>query len=124
MKAVLFHEFGGPEVLRHESTPDPEPKSGQVRVRLRAASLNHLDLFIRGGKREKNIPLPHIPGCDGAGIVDTLGDGVTSFVPGDRVFISPGMSCGTCPACTGNRETFCSSYHVLGTRENGTYGEY
>jgi len=124
MKAVLFHEFGGPEVLRHETTPDPEPKEGQVRVRLKASALNHLDLFLRGGEREKSIPLPHIPGCDGAGIVDVVGEGVASFVPGDRVFISPGLSCGTCSACTGNRETFCPSYHVLGTRENGTYAEY
>ncbi len=124
MNAVLFHEFGGPEVLRYETAPDPEPKAGEVRVRLKAAALNHLDLFLRGGEREKNITLPHIPGCDGAGTVDSVGDGVTSFVPGDRVFISPGMSCGTCSACTGNRETFCPSYHVLGTRENGTYAEY
>jgi NADPH:quinone reductase-like Zn-dependent oxidoreductase len=124
MKAVLFHEFGGPEVLRYETVPDPEPKAGQVRVRLKASSLNHLDLFLRGGEREKNIPLPHIPGCDGAGVVDAIGAGVTGFAAGDRVFISPGMSCGTCSACTGNRETFCPSYHVLGTRENGTYAEF
>ncbi len=124
MKAVLFHTFGGPEVLRHETAADPVPKPGQVRVRLKAAALNHLDLFLRSGEREKNIPLPHIPGCDGAGIVDEIGGGVTSFIPGDRVYISPGMSCGTCDACTNNRETFCPSYHVLGTRENGTYAEY
>jgi NADPH:quinone reductase-like Zn-dependent oxidoreductase len=124
MNAVLFDEFGGPEVLRYRAVPDPEPKRGEVRVRLRAASLNHLDLFLRGGEREKNIPLPHIPGCDGAGIVDRTGEGVTSFREGDRVFISPGISCGACASCTGNRETFCPAYHVLGTRENGTYAEY
>jgi len=124
MNAVLFHEFGGPEVLRYETAPDPEPGPGEARVRLKAASLNHLDLFVRGGDREKNIPLPHIPGCDGSGVVDLAPGGDTPFKPGDRVFISPGISCGTCPSCTGNRETFCDSYHVLGTRENGTYAEY
>ncbi len=124
MKAVLFDTFGGPEVLRFDAAPDPVPKPGEVRVRLKAASLNHLDLFLRGGEREKNIPLPHIPGCDGAGLVDAIGGGVTSFLPGDRVYISPGMSCGTCDACTNSRETFCPAYHVLGTRENGTYAQY
>jgi NADPH:quinone reductase-like Zn-dependent oxidoreductase len=124
MKAVIFDRFGDAGVLRYAGVPRPEPGPGQVRVRLHAAALNHLDLFIRSGEREKNIPLPHIPGGDGAGIVDETGEGVTSFLPGDRVAISPGISCGTCTACTTNRETFCASYHVLGTRENGTYAEY
>jgi NADPH:quinone reductase-like Zn-dependent oxidoreductase len=124
MKAVVHDRFGGAEVLHYTAVPRPEPGPGQVRVRLRAASLNHLDLFIRSGEREKNVPLPHIPGCDGAGIVDETGEGVSSVRPGDRVAISPGLSCGTCHACTNNRETFCSSYHVIGTRENGTYAEY
>lgn len=124
MKAVVHDTFGGAEVLRYTTVPRPVPGPGQVRVRLKAASLNHLDLFVRSGEREKNTPLPHIPGCDGAGIVDEAGEGVTSFRAGDRVAISPGISCGTCYACTNNRETFCASYHVLGNRENGTYAEY
>jgi NADPH:quinone reductase-like Zn-dependent oxidoreductase len=124
MKAVIFDRFGDAGVLHYAGVPRPQPGPGQVRVRLHAAALNHLDLFIRSGERERNIPLPHIPGCDGSGIVDETGDGVTHFRPGDRVSISPGISCGTCSACTGNRETFCRSYHVLGTRENGTYAEY
>ncbi len=124
MKAVIFDKFGDANVLHYTEVPRPEPGPGQVRVRLHAASLNHLDLFVRSGEREKNIPLPHILGCDGAGIVDETGEGVTSFVPGDRVAISPGISCGTCSSCAAGRETFCASYHVLGTRENGTYAEY
>lgn len=124
MNAIRFHEFGGPDVLRHEEAPDPVPKPGEVRIRLKAAALNHLDLFIRSGERERNIPLPHIPGCDGAGIVDEAGEGAVAFRPGERVCISPGISCGTCDACAHDRETFCPSYHVLGTREDGTCAEY
>jgi NADPH:quinone reductase-like Zn-dependent oxidoreductase len=124
MKAVIFDRFGDAGVLHYAGVPRPQPGPGQVRVRLHAAALNHLDLFVRSGERERDIPLPHIPGCDGAGIVDETGEGVTVFRPGDRVAISPGISCGTCSLCTGNRETFCPAYHVLGTRENGTYAEY
>jgi NADPH:quinone reductase-like Zn-dependent oxidoreductase len=124
MNAVIFDSFGDAGVLHYAGVPRPRPGPGQVRVRLHAAALNHLDIFIRSGERERDIPLPHIPGCDGAGIVDESGEGVANFLPGDRVAISPGISCGTCSACTANRETFCRSYHVIGTRENGTYAEY
>jgi NADPH:quinone reductase-like Zn-dependent oxidoreductase len=124
MKAVIFDRFGDAGVLHYAGVPRPQPGPGQVRVRLHAAALNHLDIFIRSGERERNIPLPHIPGCDGAGIVDETGDGLTQFRPGDRVAISPGISCGTCSSCAASRETFCASYHVIGTRENGTYAEY
>jgi len=124
MKAVIFDRFGDAGVLHLAGVPRPIPGPGQVRVRLHAAALNHLDLFMRSGERERNITFPRIPGCDGAGIVDETGDGVTIHRPGDRVSISPGISCGSCSACTGNRDTFCSVYHVLGTRENGTYAEY
>lgn len=124
MKAVIFDRFGDAGVLRYAGVPRPSPGPGQVRLKLHAASLNHLDLFIRGGERERDIPLPHIPGCDGSGIVDECGEGVTLFIPGDRVVISPGLSCGTCSACADERETFCPSYRVIGVRDPGTYAEF
>ena len=85
MKAVRIHEDGGPEVLRYEDAPDPEPAPDEVLVELRAASLNHLDIWVRKGL--PSVPKPRILGADGAGIV-LSGDG---FEPGARVVINPGI---------------------------------
>ena len=89
MKAVRIHEDGGPEVLRYEEAPDPEAGSGDVLIRLRAASLNHLDVWVRKGL--PSVPKPRILGADGAGVVEAVGDGVTGFAPGERVVINPGL---------------------------------
>jgi NADPH:quinone reductase-like Zn-dependent oxidoreductase len=85
VKAVRIHEDGGPEVLRYEDAPPPVPGIGQVLIQLRAASLNHLDVWIRRGL--PSVPKPRILGADGAGVV-VSGDG---FEPGDRVVINPGL---------------------------------
>jgi NADPH:quinone reductase-like Zn-dependent oxidoreductase len=92
VKAVRIHEDGGPEVLRYEDVPDPEPGPGQVLVRLRAASLNHLDVWVRRGL--PSVPKPHILGADGAGTVEALGEGVEGFEPGQRVVLNPGLEHG------------------------------
>lgn len=89
MKAVRIHEDGGPDVLRYEDVPDPEPAAGEVLIRLRAASLNHLDLWVRKGL--PSVPKPRILGADGAGTVEALGDGVEGFEIGQRVVINPGL---------------------------------
>lgn len=124
MKAVRIHQFGGPEVLTPGDAPDPAPRPGEVLVNLKAAALNHLDIWVRSGARERNIPLPHIPGSDGAGIIAGVGDGVHAFAPGDRVLISPGLSCGHCAMCLGGKDNLCASYRVLGVKDSGTYAEY
>jgi NADPH:quinone reductase-like Zn-dependent oxidoreductase len=90
MKAVRIHEDGGPEVLRHEDVPDPSAGAGEVLVRLRAASLNHLDIWVRQGR--PSVPKPRILGADGAGIVEELGGGVDDFKLGDAVVINPGLA--------------------------------
>ncbi len=123
MKAVRFSNFGGPDVLQAGDAPDPQCGPRQVLVRLKAAALNHLDMWVRSGQRERNIPLPHIPGSDGAGVIESVGPGVTSPAPGDRVLISPGLSCGSCAMCLSGRDNLCRDYRVLGTREDGTYAE-
>ena len=92
MKAIRIHEDGGPDVLQYEDVPDPEPGEGEVLVRLAAASLNHLDVWVRKGL--PSVPKPRILGADGAGVVEALGPGVDGFAVGDRVVINPGMEHG------------------------------
>jgi len=104
MKAIRIHEDGGPEVLRYEDAPDPIAGPDEVLIRLRAASLNHLDLWVRSGR--PSAPKPRILGADGAGLVES-GPG---FVPGDRVVINPGLE-------HGDRIT------VLGEHMDGTHAE-
>jgi zinc-binding alcohol dehydrogenase/oxidoreductase len=108
MRAIRIHEDGGPEVLRYEEVADPVPAPGEVLIRLRAASLNHLDLWVRQGR--PSVPKPRILGADGAGVVEALGEGVAGFEPGDRVVINPGLAHG-------------SRITVLGEHTDGTHAE-
>ncbi|WP_189226111.1 NADP-dependent oxidoreductase, partial [Saccharothrix coeruleofusca] len=87
MKAVRFHDYGTPEVLRYEDVEQPVPGAGQVRVRVTSTSFNPVDGNIRGGFMRGPIPvtLPHTPGFDVAGTVDALGEGVEGLAVGDRV---------------------------------------
>lgn len=89
MKAVRIHEDGGPEVLTYEDVDDPTPGPGEILVSLRAAGLNHLDVWVRKGL--PSVPKPRILGADGAGVVAALGDGVDGFNVGDRVVVNPGI---------------------------------
>jgi len=89
VKAVRIHEDGGPEVLVYEDVPDPAPQDGEVLVALRAAALNHLDVWVRKGL--PSVPKPRILGADGAGVVARVGPGVTGFAEGERVVVNPGI---------------------------------
>jgi len=89
VKAVRIHEDGGPDVLRYDDVADPEPGPGDVLVSLRAAGLNHLDVWVRKGL--PSAPKPRILGADGAGVVAALGEGVEGFEIGDRVVVNPGI---------------------------------
>jgi NADPH:quinone reductase-like Zn-dependent oxidoreductase len=90
VKAVRIHEDGGPEVLLYEEIEDPEPAPGEVLVQLRAAGLNHLDIWVRRGL--PSVPKPRILGADGAGVVVALGEGVEGFEVGERVVLNPGIA--------------------------------
>ena len=125
MKAVRFHEHGGPEVLKYEEAPDPVIGPHEVLVRVRACALNHLDVWARGGMPGVKLPLPHISGSDIAGEVAAVGSIVTRIKPGQRVVVSPGISCGQCPHCLSGRDNLCPSYQIIGGyRIDGGYAEY
>lgn len=121
MKAVYFEKHGGPDVLRYGDRPDPEPGPGEIRVAIRAAALNHLDIFVRDGIPD--VPLPQIPGGDGAGIVERLGEGVTGWTPGDRVLIQPGLYDADCEFCRDGQQSLCVRYRILGEHAPGTFAE-
>jgi NADPH2:quinone reductase len=86
MKAIRVHEFGGPEVLRLEDVPDPQPAAGQVLVRVRAAGVNPVETYIRAGGHAVKPQLPYTPGLDAAGIVEAVGEGVTRVRAGERIY--------------------------------------
>ncbi len=123
IRAFRVHEHGAPDVLRLEELPLPEPGPGEVRVRMEAMALNHLDLWVRRGIAGVRFPLPLVPGSDGAGRVDAVGDGVTGIEPGTRVFVLPGVSCGRCAACLAGRDNYCREYGILGESRDGTAAE-
>jgi len=124
MRAVRIHEHGGPEVLRLEEVPDPQPAPHQVLVRVKACALNHLDLWVRQGIPGQKIPLPHILGSDVAGEVAGLGEGCRRLKAGDRVLLAPAQSCRQCGECAAGRDNFCRSYALLGHFLEGGNAEY
>lgn len=92
MRAIRVKEFGGAEVLRLEEVSDPQPDKGQVVVRIRAAGVNPVDTYIRAGIYARKPALPYTPGGDGAGVVESVGEGVTRVKPGDRVYVGGGFT--------------------------------
>lgn len=124
MKAIVFSEHGGPEVLRYTEVPEPKLGHGEVLVRVRACALNHLDLWVRKGLPGVQIPLPHIPGSDVSGEVARVGEGVTRVKVGQKVVLAPGVSCNTCDDCLAGRDNQCRRYTILGYLIDGGCAEY
>jgi len=123
MKAVRFHQHGGPEVLRYEDAPEPELNPGEVLVRVRACALNFLDVWERRGFEHLTIPMPHISGSDVAG--EVVAAAAPDVGVGERVMLQPGMSCGRCAACLSGKDNECPQFEVLGYRHHpGGYAEY
>lgn len=120
MKAIYYDEHGGPEVLTYGELEAPKAAAGEVVIDVKAASLNHLDLFMRRGLPGVKIPLPHIPGSDAAGVVASVGDGVDDLSIGDRVVMNPSISCGKCEFCVRGEASLCLSYRLVGELTNGT----
>ena len=116
MKAIILRELGAAENLKLEEAPDPQPGAGEAVVRLRAAALNHRDVFI-WQKLYPNIKLPAILGSDGAGVVAAIGEGVDQSLIGREVVIEPGLDWGPSDEIQGK------NYRILGMPEDGTYAE-
>jgi len=123
MRVVRIREHGGLDRLVFEDAPCPAPGPGEVRVAVKAAAVNHLDTWVRRGVPGHAFPLPMIPGCDGAGIVDAVGPGVAARKVGERVVIAPGHSCGLCAACASGRDHLCRAYGIFGETRDGTCAE-
>lgn len=124
MRACVLVATGGIDKLQISEVADaPAPKAGEVRIAIRAAALNHLDLFVAEGLPGTAERFPFIVGADGAGIVESVGPGVTSVQPGDRVMINPGISDYTCEFCQAGEHSLCVSYRLLGEHLPGTLAE-
>jgi NADPH:quinone reductase-like Zn-dependent oxidoreductase len=124
MKALAFHEFGGPDKLKYEDVPDPKIKPNEVLVRVRACALNHLDLFVREGIPALKTPLPFWTGCDIAGEVAEVGAEVPGVQPGTRVAVNPNLTCGRCEFCAQGEDSLCVRYGILGEHAPGGLAEY
>jgi len=117
MKAVRIHQFGGPEVLVYEDVPDPQLRKDHVLVRVRACSLNHLDIWVRKGL--PGVKLPHILGSDVAGEIVEVGEYITGFEAGQRVLLAPMVFCGHCAKCLAGLQNQCRQFLVLGNSVDG-----
>jgi NADPH:quinone reductase-like Zn-dependent oxidoreductase len=125
MRALALDGVGGLEHLAVRELPQPELAGAtDVRIRVHAAALNRLDLFVAGGLPGVHYAFPHIVGSDGAGVVDAVGADVTDVRPGDRVMINPGVSCGHCTACREGETSLCAGFRVVGEHRAGTAAEY
>ena len=126
MRGLTISAHGGLDRIElRDDLPVPEPSHDtDVRVRIRAAAINHLDLFVIGGLPNVHITPPWVLGSDGMGVVDSVGSAVTSVSPGDTVLINPGISDRTCEYCLAGDQPLCLHYAILGEQRPGTLAEY
>ena len=124
MKAVFITEHGGIDKIKFDEVKKPVISSKEVLIKLKAASLNHLDIWVRQGIPGIKVEFPHILGSDGAGVVEEAGQEVKNVKAGDKVLLNPGISCNTCEFCSAGEHSLCPTFHLLGEHVNGTYAEY
>ncbi|MFQ5604637.1 MAG: zinc-binding dehydrogenase [bacterium] len=124
MKAMVIHEHGGAENLSFENHPVPQIAADEVLVEVKAAALNHLDLWIRQGLPTLKLKMPHILGSDAAGVIAEVGETVKNVKPGDNVLLAPAWGCGACQPCLDGNDNYCRDYKILGESTPGVYAEY
>lgn len=125
MRALALDAVGGLKHLALLNLPRPEiEQPDDVRVRVHAAALNRLDLFVADGLPGVQYAFPHIVGSDGAGVVEAVGPAVSRVRVGDRVMLNPGLSCGKCAACLAGEESLCAAFRVVGEHRAGTAADY
>lgn len=124
MKAVGFRRHGGTEQLELMDLAPPEPGPNEVLVQVKAAALNHVDLFVLRGIPGQDLSLPHVGGADIAGVVAGLGEGVTDVVVGQRVVVNPTLSCGVCEWCQRGEDSLCARFALIGEHFPGGFAEY
>ena len=124
MKVSRIHECGGPEVLRYEDAPEPVPKANEVLVRVRACSLNHLDLWVRGGLPTLRLPFPWVLGSDAAGEIVAVGDLCERTKVGDRILVAPGRTLSASYATAHGRDNAAPDYGLFGSVYPGLNAEY
>ncbi len=123
-EAIVLRSHGGPEVLVRETIDLPDPGPREVRVRVRAVALNHLDLWVRRGLPNLKLSYPHRLGADIVGEIEALGAGARGVEVGARVVVSPGVSCGVCERCLSGHDNLCRKYAILGEHTNGGYARH
>lgn len=123
MRAAIFDAFGGPEVVRIEEVERPEPGPAEVLFQVKAAAMNHLDLWVRRGLPVETT-MPHIGGSDVAGVVAALGPGVDDVAIGQRAVLNPNLWCGRCEWCLKGQQPLCVKFKILGEHTQGGFAEY
>lgn len=123
MQAVTIRSHGGPEVLAVEDVPEPAPRPGEVRIRVEAVAMNHVDLWVRRGLPHLRLVYPFLLGADVAGVIDAVGVGVEAWKEGDAIVVNPGHSCGRCRECLSGRDNYCAKFQLLGEDRPGGYAE-
>lgn len=123
MYAAIFDAPGPPDVIQYREVPKPVPGPGEVLIEVRAAAMNHLDLWLRRGL-PVDTTMPHIGGSDFAGIVVELGAGVQGIGLGTRVVVNPALSCGHCRFCIAGDESRCREFRILGEHSDGGFAEF
>jgi NADPH:quinone reductase-like Zn-dependent oxidoreductase len=124
MKASVFYEHGGLEVLRYADVPEPAPGPGEALIQVKAVALNHLDLWVRRGLPGLKLSMPHIGGSDVAGLVAAVGPGVDSGWVGRQVVVNPALACGVCELCRRGEQSMCVTFRIFGEHTPGGLAEY